>query len=143
MHPGVHLMGHRTPDLAAQGLRAGMYVRSGDGWRPDAFAHEQSLIFDLPEGLALFSSCSHAGADNILREAAARFPGKKLLALIGGLHLYIRTPDEVRALARQLRETGVQRVITGHCTGDAALEILRDELGGALETLHCGKRIEF
>ena len=143
LNPGVHIIGHHTAGLEAQGLRASMFVRDGDGWIPDAFAHEQSLVFETDAGLVLFSSCSHAGADTILREVAALFPGREICAMIGGLHLFIRTPREVRALAQGMRETGVRRVITGHCTGDAAIAVLREELGPAVETLYCGKRMEF
>ena len=41
-------------------------------------------------------------------------------------------------MARALKELGVQRVYTGHCTGDAALALLREELGDALIPLTCG-----
>ena len=143
LNPGVHIVGHHTPGLAAQGERASMYLRCGNGWKPDAFDHEQSLIFETGAGLVVFSSCSHAGADVILREALERFPGREIRAIIGGLHLYIRTPEEVRALARRMRAIGVRKVITGHCTGDAAFAILREELGDAVEALFCGKTIEF
>ena len=34
-----------------------------------------------------------------------------------------------RAFARRLRETGVEHVITGHCTGQEGFDILKDELG--------------
>ena len=42
-----------------------------------------------------------------------------------------------------MRAIGVRKVITGHCTGDAAFAILREELGDAVEALFCGKTIEF
>lgn len=142
--PGVHVLGHRTAGLEKQGERASMFIREGeDAWRPDAFAHEQSLVFETGEGLAVFSSCSHAGADVILREVLERFPGRPVSAMIGGLHLFIRTADEVRALARRMREIGIRRVITGHCTGDAAMAVLKEELGDAVEALYCGKTITF
>jgi len=143
LNPGVHILGHHTAGLEAQGLRASMFIRDGNGWKPDDFRHEQSLVFETDAGLVLFSSCSHAGADVILREAAALFPGREIRAMIGGLHLFIRTPQEVRALAQSMRGTGIRKVITGHCTGDAALAVLREELGDAVETLYCGKRMEF
>lgn len=143
LNPGVHLIGHHTAGLEAQGQYASMYVRGGKVWKPDAFTHEQSLVFETDGGLVVFSSCSHAGADTILREVMARFPGREIRAMIGGLHLYIRTPEEVRALAQRMREIGIRKIITGHCTGDAALAVLRGELGDTVETLHCGKTIEF
>ena len=143
LNPGVHLIGHHTAGLEAQGRRASLFVQSGEECKPDAFAHEQSLVFETDGGLVVFSSCSHAGADTILREVMEVFPGREIRAMIGGLHLFIRTPEEVRVLARRMREIGVRKIITGHCTGDAALAVLREELGDTVETLCCGKTIEF
>jgi len=143
LEPGVHLAGHHTAGLEAQGRRMSMYILKDNEWEPDAFAHEQSLVFETDEGLVVFSSCSHAGADNILREVSKLFPGQGIRAIVGGLHLFVRRPEEVRALAHKLRKAGVQKIITGHCTGEAAFAILKDELGDAVEALYCGKTMEF
>ncbi len=40
-------------------------------------------------------------------------------AIVGGLHLYDRSEDEVLAFAHDLDESGVELVLTGHCTGEA------------------------
>ncbi|MBR2717085.1 MAG: MBL fold metallo-hydrolase [Oscillospiraceae bacterium] len=132
-YPGAWLLPHTTPGLAALGERAGMYVQEGTPLRrrPDDFSHEQTLVLETSRGLAVFSSCSHGGVMNILREVETAFPGKKILALVGGFHLYQTTEEEVRALGARLRESGVERVVTGHCTGEAAYEILREELPDA------------
>lgn len=64
-------------------------VDLGDGlWLiPDGVDHEQSLVVDTEQGLAVFNSCSHAGAGHIAKDILARFPGKKIAAYVGGLHL--------------------------------------------------------
>ena len=131
LYPGAWLLPHTTPDLAAVGKKAGMLVKDGIfRRRPDDFAHEQTLVLETERGLAVFSSCSHAGVENILREVRVAFPGKRVCALVGGFHLYRTAPDEVRALAGLLRDSGVERIVTGHCTGQEAFDILRAELGG-------------
>lgn len=138
LFPGVFLLPHTTPGLERIGKRAGLYIRKGRKWTPDSFEHEQSLVLDTKEGLVIFNSCSHGGADNIIREVSEAFPEKSICALIGGLHLYRSTEEEVRALAGRIRETGIQRVITGHCTGDRAFGILKEELGEVLQGLYTG-----
>ena len=141
--PGVTLLPHTTPGLAQRGQAAGMYRREGEDWVPDDFAHEQSLIFTTPKGLVIFNSCCHAGADTIVTEAAAAFPGQPLYAIVGGFHLY-RTPEpEVRAFARRLAETGVRHVVTGHCTGQPAYDILAKVLGSRVQPLHTGLVLDF
>ncbi|MCI8465856.1 MAG: MBL fold metallo-hydrolase [Lachnospiraceae bacterium] len=136
--PGVWLLPHTTPGLEKIGKRAGLYIKKGRKWVPDSFAHEQSLVFDTKEGLVIFNSCSHGGADNIIREVSEAFPEKSICALIGGLHLYRSTEEEVRALAGRIRETGIRSVITGHCTGDRAFRILKEELGKVARGLYTG-----
>ena len=139
---GASLLPHSTPGLAEIGRREAMYRRRNGRWTPDDFSHEQSLVLELPEGLAVFSSCSHGGAVNILREVSEAFPGRRVLALIGGLHLFNKKDEEVRALAALLRETGVERVWTGRCTGERACGLLRQALGDAVRTFCAGCVIE-
>lgn len=139
--PGVFLLPHSTKGLADIGKKNHMYIKKR-GWHPDDFSHEQSLIFDTKKGLAVFNSCCHAGADTVIREAADAFPGKKVYAVTGGFHLHEREDDEVRALAGRIRETGVEKIYTGHCTGGKAYRILQKELGDKAEQLYAGKVIE-
>lgn len=136
--PGVTLLPHKTKNLKVIGEHAGMYVKIHGQYRPDSFEHEQSLVFETRQGLVIFNSCSHGGADNIICEVQDTWPGKPICALIGGLHLFRSKEEEVRALARGLCETGVRHVCTGHCTGDAAMDILREELGDIVEEFYTG-----
>lgn len=140
---GVWLIPHKTPGLAAQGAADGMYTRRGGALEPDDYAHEQSLVVETERGLVIFSSCSHAGADNIIREVGETFPGKRLLALVGGFHLFRRTDGEVRALARRIRDTGIAAIYTGHCTGERGLELLGEELGEMVHPFRTGLVMEF
>lgn len=143
LYPGARLLPHTTRGLEAVGKRAGMYVKTGL-WRkrPDDFAHEQTLVLETESGLAVFSSCSHAGVENILDEVRAAFPDRRICALVGGFHLYQTPPEEVRALGARLRTSGVERIVTGHCTGPAAFDILREELGPAVLQMRVGLAIE-
>ena len=136
---GIRLLGHSTPGLGKLGEFEKMYLKQGFmKYIPDDFRHEQSLIFELDDGVAVFNSCSHAGADNIINEAMAAYPGKKIVAMIGGFHLFNKDDDYVRAFARRVGETGVEAVYTGHCTGKKAMGILREELGEMVHELRTG-----
>ena len=140
--PGVHLLPHTTPGLARRGAAAGMFCLRAGQWVPDDFSHEQTLVLETPRGLVLLSSCCHAGADTIIREVQAAFPGRPILAIVGGFHLY-ETPDqEVRALARRLRDTGVAQILTGHCTGERGFALLREELGAQVAQFSTGLVVE-
>lgn len=139
---GVYLLPHSTPGLEEKGRRAKLYIKEKGRIVPDSFKHEQSLVFETEKGLVIFNSCSHGGADNIIKEAAAAFPGKKLYAIIGGFHLFCLPEDAVRAFARRVAETGIEHVITGHCTGQHAYEILHEELGYKVQQMYSGMELE-
>ena len=141
--PGAWLLPHSTPGLERIARRAGLYVRRDRRLIPDDFSHEQSLVFETDGGLVVFNSCSHAGPDNILREVGEAFPGRSIRALVGGLHLCVLKDDEVRALAGRIREMQVGEIITGHCTGQRAYEVLREELGARVRQIHTGMEMEF
>ena len=144
---GISLIPHKTKGLDAVGRREKMYRKVKKGWIRynwvfDDFSHEQSLVFDTPKGLVIFNSCSHGGPDNIITEVLATFPEKEICAYVGGLHLYKSSEKEVRELADRIKETGITKIITGHCTGDEAFAILKEELDDIIEQMYTGMEIE-
>ena len=140
---GIYLIPHKTEGLSEIGKREKMYQHRDRKWYPDDFSHEQSLVFETQKGLVIFNSCSHGGAVNIINEAAATFPDKKVYALIGGFHLFNKPVSEVQALGKKIRETGIEYVCTGHCTGGKAFAALQEELGDKLHQLQVGLVMEF
>lgn len=140
--PGVHLVPHTTPALAATGERAGMLLCEGGFWRPDDFAHEMTLVVELGDGpaapLAVFSSCSHAGLTVIAAEVLAAFPGRRIAAYVGGLHLVHADDAAILEVARAVERTGIGQLYTGHCTGAHALALLGQALPGRVVALRPG-----
>ncbi len=139
---GVYLLPHTTPDLEETGKKAGMYLKENNKWVPDGFAHEQSLVIKADKGLVIFNSCCHGGADNIITEISEAFPDEHIYAIVGGFHLYRSSESEVRALAKRIKETGIEKIYTGHCTGDKAFAILSEELKEKAVQLRVGLEIE-
>ena len=136
---GIRLLGHSTPGLEKLGRMEKMYLRQGFlRYVPDDFSHEHSLVFEMGDGVVVFNSCSHAGADNIINEVIQAYPGKRIIAMIGGFHLFNKSDDYVRAFARRVGDTGVEAVYTGHCTGQKAWDIMHDELGDKVHALQTG-----
>ncbi len=134
----ILLLPHATEGLEELGAQIGMFTKEDGCMKPERFAHEQSLVFETRSGLVVFSSCSHGGAYNIVCEAREALHGKRIHALIGGFHLFKSTEDEVRSFAGRMKEAGVERILTGHCTGDRGIAILKEVLGGCVEKMHPG-----
>lgn len=139
---GVFLLSHFTKGLEEKGKKAKLYIKENGKIVPDSFKHEQSLIFQTKKGLVIFNSCSHGGADNIIKEVQQTFENQKIYAIIGGFHLFCLDDESVRAFAKRVNNTGIEKVITGHCTGDRAFEILKEELKEKVEKMYSGMQIE-
>ena len=139
---GAYLIPHKTKGLSEIGRRDGMCRKTPDGWIPDDFSHEQSLVLDTDKGLVIINSCSHGGAVNIINEVQQTFPDKKVYGLIGGFHLFNKSGREIREVARKIKETGIGYVCTGHCTKNRAYSILRQELGDIAVQMKVGYRKE-
>lgn len=146
IHPGVWLLPHTTPGLEKRGEKVAMYRQGPDSLHPDDFAHEQTMVVVHGEELAVFSSCSHAGADTVVEEVQAAFPGKSVRAFFGGFHLMgaggattlgVR-PEKAQALGERLLALDVQEIWTGHCTGRPAFDLLVPILGDRLHYLATG-----
>lgn len=138
---GVWLLSH-TADMTEAGSRAKMYLLRDGEWETDRFSHEQSLVFETDKGLVVFNSCCHGGADVIIREAREAF-GCEVHALVGGFHLFRSSDSEVLAMAERLRDAGVERLVTGHCTGERGFLLLREALGTLTEQMYTGMTLEF
>ncbi|WP_294498897.1 MBL fold metallo-hydrolase [uncultured Gemmiger sp.] len=150
--PGVTLLPHTTPGLAAVGAAKKLYRAGGDKPQPDDFRHELTAVFATGAGLVVVNSCSHAGLPVILEEVAARFPGRPIRAFVGGLHMRGQrdgrevcafTAAQMQALADAVRRHGVQAVYTGHCTGCAGYAALEPLLGGVMHPLSTGDVLAF
>lgn len=140
---GAYLIPHKTKGLSEVGKREMMYRRTENGWLPDDFAHEQSLVLETDKGLVIINSCSHGGAANIINEVQATFPEKHVYGIIGGFHLFNKSDAEIKALAKKISDTNIEFVCTGHCTMNRAYGILKEELGDKVEQLKVGYRMDF
>lgn len=138
----IFIVSHKTPNLSAIGKAGKLYVKKGLLLVPDDFSHEQSLVIRTKKGLIICNSCSHAGADNIIKEVSKTFPGETIYAIIGGFHLFRSSEKDVRSFAVRVRETGITSVITGHCTGNTAYSVLHDELGDCVRQMYTGMTLE-
>lgn len=147
---GVWLISHKTAGLEAMGKKAHMYRKTKKGFAADDFKHEQSFVFEVEEGLVILNSCCHGGVDNIIEEVKKTLPGKEVLAIIGGFHIMGARGtksmggklDEVKALGKRLYDLNVKHIYTGHCTGDPAYKILKEELGERLQYFSTGTIVE-
>ncbi len=139
---GIYLLPHGDADYSFYGKKNGLVQKEKGHCSFDSFDHEQSLVIRTEGGLVIFNSCCHTGADNIIKEVTDTFVGERIVALIGGFHLYKSSDEDVLKLASNIKETAIERIYTGHCTGDKAFSILKEQLGEKAHELFAGMVIE-
>jgi len=147
---GIYLVPDNPTDLAGIGEKAKLYKMVDNNLIPDDFSHELSMVFDTANGLVIFNSCSHAGIVNIIKEVKKYYTDKKIHAFIGGLHMKGKkeneiictfSEEEIKGIADYLKEVGLEKLYTGHCTGEPAIDLLKKYLGERVEVLSTGKVI--
>ncbi|KAF5320129.1 hypothetical protein D9611_010275 [Ephemerocybe angulata] len=97
------------------------------------------------KGLVVFSSCSHAGIVNVIRDAVKTF-NRPIYMIVGGLHLatadlYPRIEPTVKFLSENLRPAPTY-VLPMHCTGWKAKIALEEALGEGVVPAGVGHRVE-
>lgn len=123
-----------------------LFVRDGNAYLQDDFAHEQNLIITENGKTLLIAGCAHKGIVNILAHYRAE-KGLTPDVVIGGFHLYnhgtkqSEAPETVDAIGRYLLGTD-SRYYTCHCTGIEAYDRLKAVMGERINYLATGDQLE-
>lgn len=146
----IYVVPHSTKGLEKIGEKAKLYKMEKE-MVPDDFCHEMSLVFKTGKGLVIFNSCSHAGVKNIIEEVKEALREEQIYAYIGGLHMKgmkdgevicTFSREEVKEMTDCIKQAGIKKVYTGHCTGEAAMEIISEFLKDTVCRMYTGMVIE-
>lgn len=102
-----------------------------DGVGPWEGTDDATVAIDTPEGIVAIFGCGHAGYINILEAIKQKFPDKKILSVVGGLHLK-SADNKVLENAKAYTDTVKAENFTfygGHCTGKNAIEFFQAKYG--------------
>lgn len=114
----------------------GLQVMRGGQLAPDDFLHEQYLVVKEGDKRVVISGCSHKGAMNVLTWLRPE-------VFIGGFHFVKMDPlgEQLQASIKAMAAFPC-RYLTGHCTGQAQYDALKDTLGERIGYLSTGMSIE-
>lgn len=122
--------------------------RNGEMMRDD-FRHELVMAITENGRNTIFTGCAHSGILNMVRTVQEKMPDTPVHAVVGGFHLLNtatkslgEAPETVRQLAEELNNTGVDKILTGHCTGTEGFALLKEVLGDKIEALSTGNVFE-
>ncbi|MCJ7567586.1 MAG: MBL fold metallo-hydrolase [Anaerolineales bacterium] len=127
-----------------------LYVKRDNTTRLDDFSHELILVIRENGKLIVFTGCSHNGVLNMIDTVAEQFEGVPIKAVIGGFHLVglpmfntmAGSKGGVEDVGVEILKYPVEKIVSGHCTGQKAYNVLKNVLGEKLEQLHSGMVIE-
>ncbi|MGV8123732.1 MAG: MBL fold metallo-hydrolase [Candidatus Xenobiia bacterium LiM19] len=133
--PGIVFLGevpriYEDPGTCADHIQDGKTV-------PDPVKDDSALVFRTDKGVVLLTGCSHSGILNLARKA-----GKygRIYSVTGGFHLTGADEKRINAVISGLSSMGISELRPGHCTGEHAVERMKEELGA--KRITTGESIE-
>lgn len=127
-----------------------LFIKEGQRLIKDKFEHELIMTIKEKDGICMFSGCSHNGTVNMIEAVKKFFPGTNIKAVIGGFHL-VKIPavdtfsapqEEIDLIANKIISEKIEKVYTGHCTGEKAYNKLKQVLGDRIEYIKTGSKIQ-
>lgn len=126
---GIYLVGNFPENAPGEEIHPSSAMENADGtFSLDSFWDEQVCVARCPRGLVLLAGCAHNGIMNIINTVYSRFPGEKIIAVLGGTHLV--PPDESR-ISRTVdffSKAGFECSGVCHCTGSIALSCFESQV---------------
>ena len=114
------------------------FIKVGNKFFPDQMQHEQTLVIEDENGLHVFSGCSHQGIITILRYIRQQFPGKNIVSLVAGMHLYCASDEQIDQVIEEMKEMGLRDIMPVHCTGMNAILRFKMKLGDIVKIATAG-----
>ena len=91
----------------------------------DHFQDEISLGIKTDKGLVLIVGCSHIGIVNIISDVVKRID-MPIYMVIGGTHLIEADDERVDKTIEAFHKLGIEKIAVSHCTGEKAIDKLKD-----------------
>jgi 7,8-dihydropterin-6-yl-methyl-4-(beta-D-ribofuranosyl)aminobenzene 5'-phosphate synthase len=118
--PGLWTTGEIREHPEPEGRSPQHFVPDGDGWQPDPYRDDMSLVLETCEGSVAVCGCCHAGLLNTLAHVRRTFQ-RPIVAVMGGTHLMDADEAYLQHIVNELRDTyGSPRLHLNHCTGERA-----------------------
>ena len=87
-------------------------------WVDDFLPEDSALALETADGIFLVTGCSHSGICNTVLHAKKLFPNKKIVGLLGGLHL-LQLDSRAEKTIEFLEKEQISMLYPCHCTSFA------------------------
>lgn len=112
------------------------------GYEKDLMTDEQMLIINEEEGIHMFLGCGHRGVANSIAYAKKLFPDKKVISLVGGMHLESISKERLKKIMNFLLEERIENLVPLHCTGFEATSEIKRIFGDKCKICFAGDEVE-
>jgi len=141
VRPGVCLTGpiprpNGTEDSVAR------FSLDAKGEAPDLIDDDQAMWIETDAGLVVLLGCAHAGVGNTLDYIGTLTGGKRIHAIIGGLHLDSAPPESLIPIVASLQRRDVGGWWPCHCTGASATAHMMAAFEQNCHSCGVGTRVE-
>jgi 7,8-dihydropterin-6-yl-methyl-4-(beta-D-ribofuranosyl)aminobenzene 5'-phosphate synthase len=128
LFPGAWLTGPVPRTYPERNWSVSGKVKTPEGLVEDTVPEDQSLILNTPNGLVMVTGCGHAGVINILTFAEKEFPKTPVYGVVGGIHLFPASDQQLDWTADKLKGFGLSYLVGAHCTGIESVYRIRQHL---------------
>lgn len=117
------------------------YFMQEGKYEEDTFSNEIALGIRLKEGLFVILGCSHIGVVNILQTIMQK-TGLPIYGIVGGTHLIKADQLRIDKTSDFFRENNIRMIGLSHCTGDEAVNRLKQDFKDEFVYNNTGNIIE-
>ncbi|MBS1661462.1 MAG: MBL fold metallo-hydrolase [Bacteroidetes bacterium] len=136
--PGIYLTGPVPRQYPEKNYPPGKTLTISGTTIEDNVPEDISMVIRTNKGLVVLTGCGHAGVVNTLEYVSKQFPGEKIVALIGGIHLLDAKTEQFDWTANKLKALNIQYFIGAHCTGLNSVYRIREVTGMTKENCLVG-----
>ena len=142
--PGLWTTGEIKDRPEPEGRSTHHFVPNSDGWQPDPYQDDMSLVMETQVGLIVICGCCHAGLLNTLAHVQRIFQ-QPISAIVGGTHLTNADETYLQHVVEVLRKTydNLLRFYLNHCTGEQAFLALSNAFGDRVNLCPAGTTLTF
>jgi len=121
-----------VPRLTDYEDTGGPFFLDQQGTRADLIEDDMALWVNTAQGVVVCMGCAHAGAVNTLHYIHTLTDHAPIRAVMGGFHLMSAGHERLERTVGALRLLQPEMLAPCHCTGDSAVALLRERLGGSV-----------
>lgn len=141
--PGLWTSGEIIKRNEQEGRSPHHFIPAGEGWQPDPYLDDMSMVIEAKEGLILVCGCCHAGLLNTMAHVRKVFE-RPITVVMGGSHLVSADDDYLQHVIDVLRKDyHPVRFYLNHCTGERAVIALSNAFGELVQPFPVGSQLVF